>query len=301
MRSSLDHDLNCCACAYCTLCRRQGDLWLSSTLVAVTAHERNARLEAALHDANIKERRLKDELEPLRDDLCRLQEVRVRVCRASNGKDFWIVCWLRGVHLPIHFLLSALRCLRCSRWTETWWSSGEMRAFSKRLTSLGLATTVRRRPAVMVWICSSGSKMSSARTRVLFYLFYRCACTWQRAASLSLCFCHAPDVPIVRERTHTRQLEMIYLAYTRPVASGRKRLSWCSRPHRHCVCFPVLSPAHVTIWLTHFRAMSGAGASSRVGSLRGGIRAIHVSRARDAWCTRGQARQEWDPQECKCK
>ena len=38
-------------------------------------------------------------------------------------------------------------------------------------------------------------------------------------------FCHAPDVPIVRERTHTRQLEMIYLAYTRPVASGRKRLS----------------------------------------------------------------------------
>ena len=39
------------------------------------AHHRVARLEAALHEANMKERRLKDELEPLRDDLTRLQEV----------------------------------------------------------------------------------------------------------------------------------------------------------------------------------------------------------------------------------
>ena len=49
------------------------------------AHERVARLEAALHEANIKERRLKDELAPLRDDLCRLQEVRASGLRAGGG------------------------------------------------------------------------------------------------------------------------------------------------------------------------------------------------------------------------
>ena len=39
------------------------------------SEQRIARLEAALHEANIKDRRLRDEMEPLRDDLCRLQQV----------------------------------------------------------------------------------------------------------------------------------------------------------------------------------------------------------------------------------
>ena len=52
------------------------------------AHQRMARLEAALHEASIKERRLKDELEPLRDDLCRLQEVGASGLRARGGS-----CW----------------------------------------------------------------------------------------------------------------------------------------------------------------------------------------------------------------
>ena len=58
-----------------------------------------------MHDANIKERRLKDELEPLRDDLCRLQEVRLRACRALNCDDFGLCGECDGIHLHIDSLL----------------------------------------------------------------------------------------------------------------------------------------------------------------------------------------------------
>ena len=48
---------------------------VEATTRLAESEQRIARLEAALHEANIKDRRLRDEMEPLRDDLCRLQQV----------------------------------------------------------------------------------------------------------------------------------------------------------------------------------------------------------------------------------
>ena len=92
------------------------------------AEERIEVLEKALHEANVKERRLREEMEPLRDDLCRLQEVREQQGAAPRVLSF--ACVLACLHAC--FLCACCRLIRHTWMTFASWGTCHLIALPLR-------------------------------------------------------------------------------------------------------------------------------------------------------------------------